>query len=70
MNGGLGSTQILTQHCCTTSLTVSQLVNSGTMPTSQVPAVHPLRVIKTLVDGVGAQAVPPSDNLDGTLGLH
>jgi hypothetical protein len=57
VNGGPGSTQILTRHYGAKSRTVSKLANSGTVPTKKVPVVHPLRVIKTPADGVGAQ--PP-----------
>jgi hypothetical protein len=52
------------------SWTISQLANSGTTPTRQVPDVQPLWVIKTHEDVVGAQTVPLSNNPDGTVGLH
>jgi hypothetical protein len=52
MNSDLDSTQILTQHCGAKSKTVSQLMNSGTVPTRQVPVVQPLRVTETPADGV------------------
>jgi hypothetical protein len=42
MNGDPSSTQILTRHCGAKPQTVSQLVNSGTMPIRQVPIVQPL----------------------------
>jgi hypothetical protein len=70
MHGDLGSTHILTQHYSAKSQTVSQLMNSGTAPTRQVPVVQPLRVIETPTDGVSAHAAPPSDNPDGTVGIH
>jgi hypothetical protein len=52
MNSDLDSTQILIRHCGAKSQTVSQLMNSGTAPTRQVPVVQPLRVTETPVDGV------------------
>jgi hypothetical protein len=70
MHGDLDSTQILTQHYGAKSQTVSQLTNSGTIPTRQVPIVQPLQVIKTPADGVGACITPPSDNTDRTVWLH
>jgi hypothetical protein len=70
MNDDPGSTHILTRHYGAMSQTVSQLVNSCTMPTRQVPVVQPLWVIKTPMDGVSTQPTPPSDNVDGTAGLH
>jgi hypothetical protein len=45
-------------------------MNSETALTSQVPIVHPLRVIETPVDGVSVHGSPPSNNLDGTMRLH
>jgi hypothetical protein len=44
-------------------------MNMGTAPTRHVLIVQPLRVFKTPEDGVGAQAAPPFDNLDGTVGV-
>jgi hypothetical protein len=70
MNGDPGSTQILTRHCGAKSQNVSQLANLGTTPTRQVPIVQTLRIIETPMDGVSAQVAPPSDNPNGTLGLH
>jgi hypothetical protein len=70
MNGDPGSTQILTRHCGAKSQTISQLTNLRTASTRQVSTVQPLWVIKTLVDRVGVQATPPSNNLDRTMGLH
>jgi hypothetical protein len=55
-NGDPASTQILTWHCGAKSQTISQLVNSGTVPTRQVPVVHPFWVIETPTDGVGTQS--------------
>jgi hypothetical protein len=52
------------------SETAGQLMNSGTVPTRQVPIVHPLRVIETPADGVGAHVTPRSNNPDETVGLH
>jgi hypothetical protein len=70
MNGDQGSTQILTRHCTGKSQTISQLVNSVTTPTRQVPDVQPLRVIETPDDGVGAHDTPLFDNRDRTVELH
>jgi hypothetical protein len=36
----------------------------------QVSIVQPLLVIETPMDEIGALAAPPSDNPDGTMGLH
>jgi hypothetical protein len=69
MHGDPGSTQILTQHCDARSQTVSQLANSGTSPTRQVPVVQPLWVIETPEDGVDVHVTPPSDNPDETGGF-
>jgi hypothetical protein len=52
MNSDPDSTQILTRHCGAKSQTVSQLMNSGTAPTRQVPVVQPLRDTETPADGV------------------
>jgi hypothetical protein len=60
----------LAWHYGAKSQTVSQLSNSITTPTRQVPVVQPLRVIKTPKDGVSAHAAPPSDNPNRTVGLH
>jgi hypothetical protein len=38
-NGDPDSTEILTWHCGTKSQTISQLANSGTAPSIQVPIV-------------------------------
>jgi hypothetical protein len=70
MHGDSGSTQILTQHCSARSLTISHLTNLRTTLTRQVPVVQPFWVIETPEDGVGAHAVPPSDNPDGIMGLY
>jgi hypothetical protein len=69
-HGDLGSTHILTRHHGAKSQTISQLTNLRIASTRQVPAFWPLRVIETPTDGVGAHAAPPSNNLDGTVGLH
>jgi hypothetical protein len=45
-------------------------MNLGTTPTRQVPIVQPLWVIETPTDGVNVQAMPPSDNPNGTVGLR
>jgi hypothetical protein len=52
------------------SQTFSQLMNSGITLTRKVLIVQPLQVIETPVDGVSAHITPPSDNPDGTVGLH
>jgi hypothetical protein len=70
MNSDLGSTQILTQHCGAQSQTISQLMNSGIVPTRQVSVVQLLLVFETPVDGVGAYTTPPFDNSDRIVGLH
>jgi hypothetical protein len=62
----LDSTQILTRYCGVKSQIVSQLTNTGTTPTRQVPIVQPLWVIETTTDRVRARASHPSDNPDGT----
>jgi hypothetical protein len=69
VNDDPSSTQILTQHYGAKSQTISHLMNMGTAPTRHVLIVQPLRVFKTPEDGVGAQAAPPFDNLDGTVGV-
>jgi hypothetical protein len=46
-HGDLDFTQILTRHYSDKSQTVSQLTNSGTVPTRQVSVVQSLRVIET-----------------------
>jgi hypothetical protein len=69
MNDDPGSTHILTRHYGPKSQTISQLMNEETAPTRQEPIVQSLRVIKTPADGVNAQAAPPSDNPDGTVGF-
>jgi hypothetical protein len=66
----LDSTQIVTRHCNAKSQTISQLVNSGTISTRQVPIVQPFQVIETPADGVSAHATPPSNNPDRTMWLH
>jgi hypothetical protein len=70
MNSDLGSTQILTQHCGAQSQIISQLMNSGIVPTRQVSVVQPLLIFETPVDGVGAYTMPPFDHSDRTIGLH
>jgi hypothetical protein len=45
-------------------------MNSETVPTRQVSIVQPLWVIETPADGVSVHVTPPSDNPDGTMGLH
>jgi hypothetical protein len=70
MNSNPGSTQILTRHYGTKSHTISQLTNSGTMPTRQVPIVQLLWVIETPVDGVVVLITAPSNNPDRIVGLH
>jgi hypothetical protein len=51
MNGDLGSTQVLAQHCSSQSQTVSQLDSSGTMPTSKSPQHSPSGYSKHLRTG-------------------
>jgi hypothetical protein len=70
VHGDLGSTQILTRHCGAKSQSDSQLTNSGTASTRQVPVVQPLWFIGTPVDRVGVLVAPLSNNSDGTRGLH
>jgi hypothetical protein len=70
MNSDLGSTQILAWHFDAKSQTVSQLTNSGLRQLGKYLLFSPLRVIETLIDGVDAQAAPPSDSPNGTMGLH
>jgi hypothetical protein len=69
MHGDMGSTHVLTWHYGAKSQMVSQLMNSGTAPTRQVPIVQPLLVIETPEDGVGAHTAPLSNNPDGTTRL-
>jgi hypothetical protein len=60
----------MTLHCGAKSWTVSQLVNSGIVLTRRVPVTQALRIIKAPTDRVSAHIAPPSNNLDGTMGLH
>jgi hypothetical protein len=50
------------------SQTISQLMNSRIVPTRQVPAIQPLRLIETPEDGFGVHATPLSNYLDRTVG--
>jgi hypothetical protein len=70
MNRDLGSTRIQTRHYGAKSKIVSQLMNSGTAATRQVPVVQPLRIIETPPDRVSAHVAPLSDNPNGTMGLY
>jgi hypothetical protein len=45
-------------------------MKAGTVPTRQVSVIQPLWILETPADRVGSQAVAPSDNPDGTVGLH
>jgi hypothetical protein len=46
LNGDLGSTQILTQYCGTQSRTVTQVMSSGTTPSSKSPQLSPSGLLR------------------------